>query len=150
MTGKTHQRLYLKSSELDIELLSSVPCLTPVAVNVSRSIQTFANSRTHRPSAGCLSPFGGSHDENGIVVAIRHHRRWIFVVVAAAVAIITGALTIDRICIYFILSITSINKQQTNKIKIMAASDQIRQMVNFILQEAHEKANEIRVKVSAA
>ena len=30
----------------------------------------------------------------------------------------------------------------------MAASDQIRQMVNFILQEAHEKANEIRVKVS--
>lgn len=26
------------------------------------------------------------------------------------------------------------------------ASDQIRQMVNFILQEAHEKANEIRVK----
>lgn len=26
-------------------------------------------------------------------------------------------------------------------------SDQIRQMVNFILQEAHEKANEIRVKV---
>jgi V-type H+-transporting ATPase subunit E len=28
-----------------------------------------------------------------------------------------------------------------------AASDQIRQMVNFILQEAHEKANEIRVKV---
>ena len=28
------------------------------------------------------------------------------------------------------------------------ASDQIRQMVNFILQEAHEKANEIRVKVS--
>ena len=30
-----------------------------------------------------------------------------------------------------------------------AASDQIRQMVNFILQEAHEKANEIRVKVSA-
>ena len=27
------------------------------------------------------------------------------------------------------------------------ASDQIRQMVNFILQEAHEKANEIRVKV---
>lgn len=31
-----------------------------------------------------------------------------------------------------------------------AASDQIRQMVNFILQEAHEKANEIRVKVRAA
>jgi len=31
-----------------------------------------------------------------------------------------------------------------------AASDQIRQMVNFILQEAHEKANEIRVKVSPA
>ena len=31
----------------------------------------------------------------------------------------------------------------------MAASDQIRQMVNFILQEAHEKANEIRVKVCA-
>jgi MFS-type transporter involved in bile tolerance (Atg22 family) len=30
----------------------------------------------------------------------------------------------------------------------MAATDQIRQMVNFILQEAHEKANEIRVKVS--
>jgi hypothetical protein len=30
----------------------------------------------------------------------------------------------------------------------MAASDQIRQMVNFILQEAHEKANEIRVKAS--
>lgn len=29
----------------------------------------------------------------------------------------------------------------------MAAADQIRQMVNFILQEAHEKANEIRVKV---
>ena len=29
----------------------------------------------------------------------------------------------------------------------MSASDQIRQMVNFILQEAHEKANEIRVKV---
>ena len=28
------------------------------------------------------------------------------------------------------------------------ATDQIRQMVNFILQEAHEKANEIRVKVS--
>mmetsp|Transcript_9947 Transcript_9947/g.19106 ORF Transcript_9947/g.19106 Transcript_9947/m.19106 type:complete len:222 (+) Transcript_9947:57-722(+) len=28
----------------------------------------------------------------------------------------------------------------------MAATDQIRQMVNFILQEAHEKANEIRVK----
>jgi len=28
----------------------------------------------------------------------------------------------------------------------MAAQDQIRQMVNFILQEAHEKANEIRVK----
>ena len=28
-----------------------------------------------------------------------------------------------------------------------AASEQIRQMVNFILQEAHEKANEIRVKV---
>ena len=27
-----------------------------------------------------------------------------------------------------------------------AASDQIRQMVNFILQEAHERANEIRVK----
>jgi hypothetical protein len=27
-------------------------------------------------------------------------------------------------------------------------SDQIRQMVNFILQEAHEKANEIRVKVN--
>merc|ERR1711865_1130576 len=26
------------------------------------------------------------------------------------------------------------------------ATDQIRQMVNFILQEAHEKANEIRVK----
>ena len=26
------------------------------------------------------------------------------------------------------------------------ASEQIRQMVNFILQEAHEKANEIRVK----
>eukprot|EP00977_Amphora_coffeiformis_P022241 scaffold10653_cov175-Amphora_coffeaeformis.AAC.10 len=32
----------------------------------------------------------------------------------------------------------------------MAATDQIRQMVNFILQEAHEKANEIRVKVSRA
>jgi len=32
----------------------------------------------------------------------------------------------------------------------MAASDQIRQMVNFILQEAHEKANEIRVKVGTA
>lgn len=32
----------------------------------------------------------------------------------------------------------------------MAATDQIRQMVNFILQEAHEKANEIRVKVSNA
>ena len=31
----------------------------------------------------------------------------------------------------------------------MAATDQIRQMVNFILQEAHEKANEIRVKVRA-
>jgi hypothetical protein len=31
----------------------------------------------------------------------------------------------------------------------MAASDQIRQMVNFILQEAHEKANEIRVKVGS-
>jgi hypothetical protein len=29
-------------------------------------------------------------------------------------------------------------------------SDQIRQMVNFILQEAHEKANEIRVKVRNA
>jgi hypothetical protein len=29
-------------------------------------------------------------------------------------------------------------------------SDQIRQMVNFILQEAHEKANEIRVKVRGA
>merc|ERR1712019_277661 len=29
---------------------------------------------------------------------------------------------------------------------ITMASDQIRQMVNFILQEAHEKANEIRVK----
>jgi len=28
----------------------------------------------------------------------------------------------------------------------MAATDQIRQMVNFILQEAHEKGNEIRVK----
>lgn len=28
------------------------------------------------------------------------------------------------------------------------ATDQIRQMVNFILQEAHEKANEIRVKVN--
>lgn len=28
----------------------------------------------------------------------------------------------------------------------MAAQEQIRQMVNFILQEAHEKANEIRVK----
>ena len=27
------------------------------------------------------------------------------------------------------------------------AQDWIRQMVNFILQEAHEKANEIRVKV---
>ena len=27
------------------------------------------------------------------------------------------------------------------------ASGQIRQMVNFILQEAHEKANEIRIKV---
>jgi len=32
----------------------------------------------------------------------------------------------------------------------MAATDQIRQMVNFILQEAHEKANEIRVKVCRA
>lgn len=31
-----------------------------------------------------------------------------------------------------------------------APSDQIRQMVNFILQEAHEKANEIRVKVSSS
>jgi hypothetical protein len=31
----------------------------------------------------------------------------------------------------------------------MAATDQIRQMVNFILQEAHEKANEIRVKVGS-
>jgi hypothetical protein len=30
---------------------------------------------------------------------------------------------------------------------VAAPSDQIRQMVNFILQEAHEKANEIRVKV---
>ena len=30
------------------------------------------------------------------------------------------------------------------------ATDQIRQMVNFILQEAHEKANEIRVKVRYA
>jgi hypothetical protein len=30
------------------------------------------------------------------------------------------------------------------------ATDQIRQMVNFILQEAHEKANEIRVKVSSS
>ena len=30
------------------------------------------------------------------------------------------------------------------------ASDQIRQMVNFILQEAHEKANEIRVKVRSS
>lgn len=30
------------------------------------------------------------------------------------------------------------------------ASDQIRQMVNFILQEAHEKSNEIRVKVSGS
>ena len=30
---------------------------------------------------------------------------------------------------------------------ITMATDQIRQMVNFILQEAHEKANEIRVKV---
>jgi vacuolar-type H+-ATPase subunit E/Vma4 len=29
------------------------------------------------------------------------------------------------------------------------ATDQIRQMVNFILQEAHEKANEIRVKVGS-
>lgn len=34
-----------------------------------------------------------------------------------------------------------------NRLCIMSASDQIRQMVNFILQEAHEKANEIRVKV---
>ena len=30
------------------------------------------------------------------------------------------------------------------------ANNQIRQMVNFILQEAHEKANEIRIKASAA
>jgi hypothetical protein len=30
------------------------------------------------------------------------------------------------------------------------ATDQIRQMVNFILQEAHEKANEIRVKVGTS
>ena len=30
------------------------------------------------------------------------------------------------------------------------AQDQIRQMVNFILQEAHEKANEIRVKVRSS
>jgi vacuolar-type H+-ATPase subunit E/Vma4 len=28
-----------------------------------------------------------------------------------------------------------------------ASGGQIRQMVNFILQEAHEKANEIRIKV---
>jgi hypothetical protein len=35
-------------------------------------------------------------------------------------------------------------------IATMSASDQIRQMVNFILQEAHEKANEIRVKVGGA
>lgn len=27
------------------------------------------------------------------------------------------------------------------------STSQIRQMVNFILQEAHEKANEIRIKV---
>ena len=30
------------------------------------------------------------------------------------------------------------------------ANNQIRQMVNFILQEAHEKANEIRIKALAA
>ena len=30
------------------------------------------------------------------------------------------------------------------------ANNQIRQMVNFILQEAHEKANEIRIMASAA
>ena len=35
----------------------------------------------------------------------------------------------------------------SNNYFTMAATDQIRQMVNFILQEAHEKANEIRVKV---
>ena len=29
------------------------------------------------------------------------------------------------------------------------ANNQIRQMVNFILQEAHEKANEIRIKARA-
>ena len=33
--------------------------------------------------------------------------------------------------------------------RAIMATDQIRQMVNFILQEAHEKANEIRVKVSS-
>ena len=35
------------------------------------------------------------------------------------------------------------------QIKATMATDQIRQMVNFILQEAHEKANEIRVKVGS-
>lgn len=44
------------------------------------------------------------------------------------------------------LFVDNINQTKPNTF-IMAATDQIRQMVNFILQEAHEKANEIRVKV---
>jgi hypothetical protein len=47
-------------------------------------------------------------------------------------------------------TVISLFKAKTNsKSTTMAASDQIRQMVNFILQEAHEKANEIRVKVGS-
>jgi mitochondrial fission protein ELM1 len=45
------------------------------------------------------------------------------------------------------LSQTRVQDNTKSNTAIMA-SDQIRQMVNFILQEAHEKANEIRVKVS--
>lgn len=60
-------------------------------------------------------------------------------------ALFFGVLDLRKLT--FIVSCVSFFQHIKNRIAIMAATDQIRQMVNFILQEAHEKANEIRVKV---
>lgn len=48
---------------------------------------------------------------------------------------------------HFALLVASLVVLSNKTNTAIMASDQIRQMVNFILQEAHEKANEIRVKV---
>lgn len=56
------------------------------------------------------------------------------------------APSIGSILIFITFTLLVENAKEILLLDTMA-QDQIRQMVNFILQEAHEKANEIRVKV---